>query len=451
MEERTGQVKKDRKKPAILNNIGLRIFALLAAALMWLLVTTINDPVITEQFDNVPVKLLNTEIITEADKVYQVLDNTDTIPVVKVTGARSIVDSIDKDNIVATADVRNITELGTVDISLTTNKNSGKLESIKGSIETVRLDIENRRTAIFTLRASATGEPGEGYVTGDVTVEQNQVRISGAESVVSSISSAAVTVDVTGATGTITTNAEVHLYNSDGVEVDSSALTMNISSVRVSAVVLPTKELPVQAAVSGTPASGYVYARSFTANPATVIVAGRSSALAQAESITIPADRFSIEGATGAVTRTVNIRDLLPENTSFADSSYDGEVEVTVNVEPVSYRTVEFALEDVALSGVPEGYRAELITINDNEGHTVTSSQNTLWNLVLSGLASDLEAADLSALAPTLDVGALTADAEDSSNLAGVYTGIVRFTLPEYVDAVNGVSAAVRLTKQTDL
>jgi hypothetical protein len=71
------------------------------------------------------------------------------IPVVTVTAPRSIIDALGEENIIATADVKNLSSLNTVSISLTTNKYYNKITSIKGSIDTVRLSVESKSTSIL--------------------------------------------------------------------------------------------------------------------------------------------------------------------------------------------------------------------------------------------------------------------------------------------------------------
>jgi hypothetical protein len=126
-------------------------------------------PITYLQFYNVPVKLTNTNLITDAGDVYMILDDSDVIPVVTVTAPRSIIDSLGEENIIATADVKNLSSLNTISISLSTNKYYNKIESISGSIDTVRLSVEKKASAHFTLKVNVTGTPASGYVQSDVT------------------------------------------------------------------------------------------------------------------------------------------------------------------------------------------------------------------------------------------------------------------------------------------
>ena len=135
------------KKLNLTANLGLKIASLLFAALLWFLVTNISDPVDSVRFSNVPVTLRNTNSITDNNQVYQVLEDSDVISTVSVYAPRSIVDSLNKENVVAIADLENTTNIdGTyyVAIQLSTNKYSNQIQSISGSIDSVQLSIEDR-------------------------------------------------------------------------------------------------------------------------------------------------------------------------------------------------------------------------------------------------------------------------------------------------------------------
>lgn len=132
-------------KNKLTRNWGLKIASFLSAAVLWLVVTNINDPISTYRVTDVPVTIKNANLITERGQVYEVLDGTDMIDVVTISAPRSIIDSLDKSNIVAVADVNDLTSVDTVAIKLSTNKYSDKLDSIRGNIDSVRLSIEEKR------------------------------------------------------------------------------------------------------------------------------------------------------------------------------------------------------------------------------------------------------------------------------------------------------------------
>ncbi|MDD6362102.1 MAG: CdaR family protein [Lachnospiraceae bacterium] len=435
------------KRPKIFENIGLKLFALAFAIVLWLLVTNINDPVSRMTISNVQVRLLNTDLITKQGDVYSVLDDSDVVPVVTVTAKRSIIDALDKDDIVATADVNDLSSLDTVEIRFSSYKFNNEIDSIEGSTENVKLSIEKKLTSTFTLKTATAGKLASGYELGSVTPEQNQVRVSGPQSVVSSISEATATVDISGATGSISTYSDIRLLDSSGNPVDTQTLTMNINSVKVNVVVLPVKTIPVQVTTSGSPADGYLATGKITADPETVSIAGKSSVLQTIESLQIPGSAVDISGADSDVTRTVDVSGFLPEGVTFEDSGFDGKVQVTVGIEPAQDADVDVKISSVSLNNVPQGYEAKILAVNDGS-KTVTASEDGAFTLRFRGLAANIDGIRLDTLQPGVDIGALTAD-KQAENLAGNYTAAVAVTLPDSVMQTNTVVAQIRLEKKS--
>ncbi len=435
------------KRPKIFENIGLKLFALAFAIVLWLLVTNINDPVSRMTISNVQVRLLNTDLITKQGDVYSVLDDSDIVPVVTVTAKRSIIDALDKDDIVATADVNDLSSLDTVEIRFSSYKFNNEIDSIEGSTENVKLSIEKKLTSTFTLKTATAGKLASGYELGSVTPEQNQVRVSGPQSVVSSISEATATVDISGATGSISTYSDIRLLDSSGNPVDTQTLTMNINSVKVNVVVLPVKTIPVQVTTSGSPADGYLATGKITADPETVSIAGKSSVLQTIESLQIPGSAVDISGADSDVTRTLDVSGFLPEGVTFEDSSFDGKVQVTVGIEPAQDADVDVKISSVSLNNVPQGYEAKILAVNDGS-KTVSASEDGAFTLRFRGLAANIDGIRLDTLQPGVDIGALTADKQEE-NLAGNYTAAVAVTLPDSVMQTNTVVAQIRLEKKS--
>ena len=316
----------------IFHNWGLKLISLVFATCLWFFVTNYQDPETVLTVNNVPVKLLHTDSVTQEGKVCTVLNDSDTIPVVTVTAPRSVVDSLGAENIVATADVEDIAADNTVPIVLTTNKYSDSITSIVGSTKRVALSIEDLEQASFTIEAALIGNVAEGYEIGSISLEQNQVRVKGPASEVKRVNRAGVTVDVSGVESSISTNAEIHLYDEDGVDLDiDKNLELNIDKGMVNVEVLPKKEVPIKIAVSGTPAEGYRLTGETTVEPGRVTVTGKRAALEKVTEISIPSAELNVTGRTKSLTKTFNIANYLPDGVQLAEGELD-TVKVTVEI-----------------------------------------------------------------------------------------------------------------------
>ena len=95
-----------RKK--LMNNLGLKILAFLAAVTLWFLVVNIDDPVTDRTFSDIPVTVINDSIVTDANRTYQIVDGTQKVDVT-VTATRSELSRISAEDIQGTADMRELT------------------------------------------------------------------------------------------------------------------------------------------------------------------------------------------------------------------------------------------------------------------------------------------------------------------------------------------------------
>ena len=77
-------------KNKITHNISLKIISLFFAFLLWMVINNANDPTIDKTFTDIPVKLLNTELITDSGQVFEVMDDTNVIDKVTVWAPRSV-------------------------------------------------------------------------------------------------------------------------------------------------------------------------------------------------------------------------------------------------------------------------------------------------------------------------------------------------------------------------
>lgn len=406
-------------KNKITKNWGLKLVSFLFAILIWIIVTNVNDPVVSLRVSDVPVTIRNGELITERGQVYEVLDNTDVIDTVTIYAPRSIIDTLDKTNVVAIADMEDLTSLDTIGIKLSTNKYNDKLESIRGNIDSVKLNIEDRQTRSLPIRASVVGEVREGYMLGDVSTEQNLIRVSGPKSVISQIAKVQAEVDVSGFTSNIGADTDIRLYDEEGNEIEATNLERSITKVRVSVQILEKKTVPINYTVTGTPAEGYRMTGETESTRREVVIAGRSTLIQNIDSINIPEGVIDLTGATEDVTVLVNLNEYLPDGTVLAEEDFSGMINITVYIGQEMRRTFSTMVNDIRITGVPAGFEA---VITDPEDYC---------SIVLLGLASELAEINVNELEVSVDVAAWLESQEIEELEGGYYRMPVSVSLPE--------------------
>lgn len=426
-------------KNKLTRNLGLKLGSFLFAIIIWLVVTNINDPVRTYRETNVKVNIQNADLITNSGQVYEVLDNSDVISVVTISAKSSIIDSFSNNNVVAIADMNELTSLNTIPIHLSTNKYNDNLESIRGSIDSVKLNIEERRSKTLQIRTDTTGTVREGYVLGESTLDQNLIEISGPESIISQVKRAAVTVNVSGFTNSIGTDSEIRLYDEDDNIISSNSISKSINKVRVTVEILETKTVPINWNVGGTPARGYQATGEITATRNNVVIAGRSKTISNISAIDIPESKLDITGATESVSVLVDLKDYLPDGVILAEEDFQGMVQVDIGVEQNSERVVTMYVNRIRITNMPEGFEGK-----------INAEENT-YQITLVGLAAALEAVDVNAIQASIDVTEYMEDNDIEELRAGYYTAEPSYNLDDNIEVKENVKVGLNITEATDI
>lgn len=345
-----------RKK--LFNNWGLKLASLVLAVVVWFLVVQIEDPTDTKTFNNITVKITGTEFFEKTNQVYKVLDKTDKVNVT-VRAPKSIIGQLRATDIVAEADCNKITEDNTVLIKYDV-QNVGRVESVEGNRENVRLSVEAKRSKWIRVVQNVIGEVAENYIVTSSTAELDIIEVSGPQSVVDMISYASAEMDVTGYSNSITANVDVKLYDVEGNLVESDSVRKSENSIRMKVEVLALKEVPIEFNYMGNPAEGFMVTEVVSGESETVVIAGTPYVLSGISKISVPEDCVNVTGASSDVTETIDLRSCLPNGVILADQESSGLVRVTMRIEPVVERTLKVPVENIRVINLPEGLEIEM-------------------------------------------------------------------------------------------
>ena len=392
-----------------MKNLGLKIGSVVFAAFFWVIVTNLEDPVDSRNYDNIPVRIVNTYLLDESNRVYEVLENTDIIDRVTVRAPRSIISTITNNNIVARADIADLSSLDTVSITLTVdNVNPSDINTISGTSNILKLNIEDRRTRNLMVRATATGEIVEGYMQGDISVDPNSVTISGPESLVSTVSYAEAGVDITGFTSDISTTADIILYDINGHRISTDRISQNEGSASVRIQILEVESIPIRFDISGTPAPGYRRNGVVEISSNEILVAGPASVFRTLDAIRIPGEITDVEGATETLVVNVDLNTYLPNNVRLVNPS-DNMLRILVGVEEEVTSSITLSPSQLRVQNMPAGFYASFDDFEESSAFT------------LVGLQSDIDAVNPAELYGYLDIAAWMDDRNILQLSAGNY------------------------------
>ena len=414
------------KRYNLTTNLGLKVIAFIFAALLWLIVVNLDNPVVSKTFREIPVTIVNDDIITSAGDVYQVVGEQSVSVVVYAT--RDISQELEAEDIVATADVTEMdTATGLIPIEISIPDYSGDYESAEAVPRNLTIQREKSGKKVLSLSVKAENDPADGYILGNMTVEPEQVTLTGAESVLAQIARAEARVNVEGMTADQKAKAELRLYDADGNVLNPPQIENDLGEegITVSVEVLKLKSVPIVLDVTGTPAEGYKYTGG-TSTPENLQVCGKSADLEGFDEIEISGPVLDVSGASDTIEKNIDISEYLPEGVRLAEQDL-GTVKVTLKVEQEGTRSIDFLVSSLRINNL-----SEKLQVNYETGAEIV--------IRVSGDEARLNTLDITN-AVYVDLGGYTTP--------GTYDIPVKVDLPDGVTLEEQVSVSLTLEEKT--
>jgi YbbR domain-containing protein len=413
-------------KDKLKNNLGLKIIAFVFAVFLWWAVVNIDDPINTKQF-YVDVAVTNPEVITNAGKSYQILDDTKTITVT-IKARRKVLDEIKSSYIMATADLREMQD-SSVPIRVKVIGFEGSYESATAYPQNIQVSVENTMKKTFPITTVANGTPRDGYVVGSMTASPKTVDISGPESAVSKISKVVARVDVSEMSSDATIETELVYYDAAENRIDKTLLSSNCdkNGVSVSVDIWNTKKVQLQFDTSDIkPASGYAFT-GIEVEPQTIRVAGTTEQLNALTQLEIRAEELKKRDVSANEEVIVDITKHLPEGIIMANSD-ESSVVVRILVEKAGTKSILLPVGSVQIENAPSKFNLEKGPEQEVE-------------LQFSGSKEALEKLSSEKITASVDLSQYTE--------AGTYTVKVEITeLPEGCIYIGEATIKIILTKK---
>ena len=394
----------------------LKILALVFAVILWLVVVNIDDPTQTKTFTT-SVAIENEEAITNMGKYYEIENGSNTVSF-KVSAKRSILRMLNNTDFRVVADMSRIEDMSRVPIDISATRYTSYI-TFPSKMPYLEVSIEDLQTKQLVINAEYVGTPAANCAVDSVSLlTGNVIKISGPQSVVSTIDSARAVINVEGVSVSITDSVVPVLLDKEGNPIDTTKLTLSVQTVNIRAEIKDVKAVDISAALTGTPKEGYVKT-SVSYSPETVEVKGTGAALNTVNMIEIPEGIVDIDGASETVVQTVDISTYLPEGITLVNDE-DKKITVTVEIEKIGTRMLELPTKNITIHNIPDGYRAEYV-------------EDTV-KVYIQGLDSDLEKLSPEDVTATIDVGGLG---------AGEHTVAISLELDEELYSTNGTQTVM--------
>lgn len=370
-------------KEKLTHNIGLKISSLVIAAILWLTVMNGADPLQTETFSDIPVQIVNDEVITSRGYSYSI-ESGESIDV-KVKGRRSLVDQLSSQDFSAVADFNTLNDLYMVNITVgCTAEDSDELD-VTAMTSTMIVKRENQTTQPYSVKINQIGDVRDGFFCMDCKTGATLVQVTGSVSQIEQVKEVAVTVNMDGRMNSFTDRCELVAYDKNGNPIDSKKIAFSQDYAEVNVTIVPTKEVDVVVLAQGDPKEGY-YVRKLDWAPQTVVIAGEDTLLKSISELTLTC---FVGSAAADTEMQVDLNGYLETQYGAGVVSADGDLTIgmVANIQQFATKEMRVSTSDISLVGASDVLEYQFLGASDK-------------NVFVSGpfeIISELSSADLNA------------------------------------------------------
>lgn len=346
-----------------------KLLTFLFAFFIWLFIYNYNDPVVIENY-SLNVNLLNEDILKSASKVYNITQGK-TVSV-KIKAKQSFFDEINKENIIATADLSNLSEVNATSININIeNSNSNDWEVVDIYPSLLKVNIDEYISEQYLVEIDNIGDLSEDKYLKDFSCSPSMITISGPKSIMSNIYKVFVEPNLTLAEEGYNTNCDVKIINENGEDI-TSEYNLDTSKIKVYATILSKKEVPVNINIIDNVPIGYeILSTSF--NPTTVLIAGDKQTIKNLNEININYTINQIDN----IEKTLNIEDYVSNNVLILNNK---EIIFSAEISAFSTKSFEISKEDIVIKNLKENMKVSNIVLLDNT-FEITGPTNELENI----------------------------------------------------------------------
>lgn len=363
------------------------IISLLFSVILWCYVTMEQGAKIERSFSGIAVSFSGESTLKEKELIITEIKN-ETISLT-LSGNRQVISQLSASDIRVTADVSEIDETGTENLTYTvkfpSNVDTNAITIVKSSSEFVTFDVEKLATKNITVKGVFEGSVADHYKVEALEFDPASITVSGPVSEVSQISCAWVSVQQENAQRTITFDSNYTFVDDNGEPLQLRYTEASALAISVTLPIVEVKEVPLAMNIiagGGAKEENAV----ITIDPATVTLSGDSAVLNDINKIVL--GTVDLSDITDSFTQTypIVIDDSL--------KNLDGISEANVKIEIKGLATKVFTVEKFKCINEIDGYEA---TVETDALQVVIRGPQDVLNAI--------EASDITAVVDLSDCG----------------------------------------------
>jgi YbbR domain-containing protein len=398
---------------------------------LWLFITSTENPLTSYKIKGIPVQLLNTDTLTRSKLV--LVPGQDLTIDLNIKGANNSVllgTKAENFSIVADLDAYAL-KSGEQNIPIVIKKSPDNINVVNGDTLFIKVNLDELIETKVPISTNITGEPSNGFFASSPVLSQTSANVSGGSKSVNSVKKLVVEEDINGSQLDISKTYKLKPLNESGDEVKN--VVVSPAQIDVKIPVSKTKSVGVAVKTIGTLNQAFTLASTIV-SPKQFSLTGSASDLDKIENLnTQDIDLSKLDKSTKISTKVI-----IPTGVTLVSGTDDVDVEVNLN-KVVAKDATEIAKEEAdeaANKVVQKSISQEVKYINLNDLYEAKIGKDKEL-LVLSGTQAIIDSMDLSKIVAQLDLTNL---------VEGEHTVQVKVSVPDGVSLISQDSDKIVVT-----
>gem|GEM_PF-5912548 len=309
------------------------------AALLWAVALSNANPMVTRNFYNVPVAVLNLSALETAGLSVEPVTTTVNL---KLRAQNGIASAIKKNDLIVAIDVSGIAESGMHELPVAISGISDDVKVVADP-STVNVQISEILSFPAAITIDKVGSIASGWILLSIHYEPTVAIVRGSELVLQHGFTIKGELSLQDRNGDFAAQVALRAYTKDGEFIDRCVVEPGVVDVDIK--VGKVKTVPVKVEIDGECASGF-FLRDFTFLPAEISIAGNEEALTQVYEI--KTNLVNLDGRNESFSHYASLE--IPSGITLVDTS-GVDVELTV----AKSETKTFGFGSVQVLNTPPG------------------------------------------------------------------------------------------------
>jgi YbbR domain-containing protein len=398
----------------------IKICCVIAAFVLWLFITSTENPVNAYWLKHIPVQLMNADVLTRSNLIL-VPGQEFTIDINIKGASTSILMAKTAEDFTIVADLSAYAlKSGEQKIPIEIRRSPDNINVANSDNLFIKVNLDERMEIKLPIKATVTGKPKEGFYSSPAILSQTSATVIGGSKLVSTVKQILVEEDIKGLESDVTKNYKLKPVDAAGKEVKD--VTVTPSHIDIKIPIRKTKSLGVTVKTKENLNAKFTIA-SITVIPERIDVTGSAVTLDLVGNLNTEAiDLSEVNKDT-----ILDVKVLLPEGLSYVNSKNNGMVKVEIKLNTIIRKNLSLDIKHINL--------------------------DEKYDVKLEKLKSSVEVSGAQAIINALDLKKFSATVDLTNLVEGEHTIKVLVTVPEGVNLISQELEKILVTitkKQTE-